>query len=56
MEEHAGADRILLPGQGKSALADSLAEVLDGLEIGVDQRLIHELPCSEGCSSGLCEG
>jgi len=42
--EGAGADRILLPNQGNAAFADNLFEVLDGLEIGVDQRLIYELP------------
>jgi len=42
--EGAGADRILLPNQGNAAFADNLFEILDGLEIGVDQRLIYELP------------
>ena len=44
MEERACAYRILLPNQFHAALADGLFEVADGLEIGVDQRLVHELP------------
>ena len=35
---------FLLPTQCNAALADNLFEILDGLEIGVDQRLVHELP------------
>jgi len=44
MEQCAGADCILLANQFNAAFADNLFEILDGLEIGVDQRLIHELP------------
>jgi hypothetical protein len=44
MEERAGADHVLLPGQGDAALADNLFEIPDGLEIGVDQRFVQELP------------
>ncbi len=44
MEERAGADHILLPDQRGTALADNLFEILDGLEIGVDQWLVDELP------------
>ena len=44
MEERAGSDHIALAGEGDAAFADNLFEVLDRLEIGVDQRLIYELP------------
>ena len=44
MEEGTCADRILLPNKCDAALADNLFEVLDGLEISVDQRLVDELP------------
>ena len=44
MEERAGADHILLSDQGGAAPADNLFKILDGLEMGVDQWLIDELP------------
>ena len=44
MEERASSDHIALAGEGDAAFADNLFEVLDRLEIGVDQRLIDELP------------
>jgi hypothetical protein len=44
MEERAGADHVLLPNQCDAAVADNLFEILEGLEIGIDQRLVHKLP------------
>ena len=44
MEERAGSDNIALAGEGDAAFADKPFEVLDGLEISVDQRLVYELP------------
>ncbi len=44
MEQCARADHVLLAGQGDAALADKLFELPDGLEIGVDQRFVYELP------------
>ncbi len=44
MEQGAGADHIALAGESDAALTDKLFEILDGLEIGVDQRLVYERP------------
>ena len=44
MEERASSDHIALAGEGDAVFADNLFEVLDRLAIGVDQRLIDELP------------
>ncbi len=44
MEQGAGSDRIALVDKGDAALTDKLFEILDGLEIGIDERLVYELP------------
>ncbi len=44
MEQGACADYFALADEGNAAAADSLVEVLDSFEIGIDQRLVHEVP------------
>ena len=44
MEEGAGADHFALAGKGDAAFADTLFEILDRLEVGIDQRLVNERP------------
>ena len=44
MEERAVAYHLLLIGECDAALAHGLVEVLDGLEVAVDERLIDEGP------------
>ena len=56
MEQRACADSIALLNQGNAAFADNFFDVLDGLEIGVGERLVDKLPKVLGCSSGLWEG
>ena len=57
MEERAVADHLLLPHEGDAALGYHLVEVLDGLEVAIDQRLVDERPqISAGCNSGLWAG
>jgi len=44
MEQRACADSIALLNQGDAAFADNFFEILDGLEIGVGERLVDKLP------------
>src|SRR5436190_20781588 len=44
VEEGAGADHFGLLNEGEAALANYLVEVLDGLEVAVDERLVDEGP------------
>jgi hypothetical protein len=44
VEQCAGADHVALFHQCDAALADGLVEVLDGVEVGVGERFIDELP------------
>ena len=44
MEERAVADQVLLLREGDAALSHDSVEVLDGLEVAIDERLVDEGP------------
>jgi hypothetical protein len=48
MEQRACADRVAVLDQGDAAFADGFFEVLDGLEIGVGERLVDKCPKALG--------